>query len=116
MDEATHLILPVIYREVEKDVEAGNVSGQMFRDSIIERWFPHYGRPNIIRADPDSGFISRETIDFFAEMKVLIWPCAGDAHWQISAVERAIQTLKTVATRAALLLDVDVPSSVLWAL
>ena len=49
-------------------------------------------------------------------MRVLIWPCAGDAHWQIGAVERAIQTLKTVATRAALQLDVDLLAKVLWSL
>ena len=58
MDEGSHLVLSVVTKEVLHSVRLGNISGEMFRDSVVERWFPCFGRPKVIRVDPDGAFIS----------------------------------------------------------
>eukprot|EP00969_Alexandrium_andersonii_P090164 3981838-Alexandrium_andersonii.AAC.1 len=60
----------------------------------MDRWVQVYGRPKAIRTDPDAALLSRASVDFFGEFGIQLMPCAADAHWQIGAIERVIQTLK----------------------
>ena len=52
--------------------------------------------------DPAGGFRSEAVNQHFAEQKVLIEHIPGESHWQISAVERAIQTTKNMMGKLAL--------------
>ena len=71
-----------------------SLSGDDMITFVEERWKPIFGKPAVIRMDPAGGFRSEAVNQHFAEQKVLIEHIPGESHWQISAVERAIQTTK----------------------
>eukprot|EP00969_Alexandrium_andersonii_P344749 15239629-Alexandrium_andersonii.AAC.1 len=70
MDEGSHVVMSIIMREVPDDVELGNATGEMSRGSIMDRWAQVYGRPKIIRTDPDVALLSRASVDFFGEFGI----------------------------------------------
>ena len=79
-----------------------SLSGDYMITFVEERWKPIFGKPAVIRMDPAGGFRSEAVNQHFAEQKVLIEHIPGESHWQISAVERAIQTTKNMMGKLAL--------------
>eukprot|EP00969_Alexandrium_andersonii_P169009 7470043-Alexandrium_andersonii.AAC.1 len=65
MDEGSHVVMSIIMREVPDSEELGNATGEMLRDTIMDRWVQVYGRPKVIRTDPDAALLSRASVDFF---------------------------------------------------
>ena len=71
-------------------------SAQDFLTFFEEQWLPHFGRPQTIRLDPAGSFRSCQLDQYFAERNVMLQEIPAEAHWQISVVERAIQTTKVM--------------------
>ncbi|CAE8593334.1 unnamed protein product, partial [Polarella glacialis] len=64
------------------------------KTTFEELWVPHFGKPEVIRMDPDGAWRNRDADAYFAERGVLLEPIPAEAHWQIGIIERAIQATK----------------------
>ena len=73
-----------------------SVSGQDFIDFFEDHWRPLFGNPDVIRLDPAGAFRSNMLDDYFSSRGIMVDHIAAEAHWQISLVERSIQTTKNM--------------------
>ena len=63
------------------------------------QWYPCFGKPHVVRVDPAGAFRSTKVDSYFGERQVLVETIPAEAHWQISIVERSIQTTKGMLTK-----------------
>ena len=73
-------------------------SAMDFLDFYEEQWFPHFGKPETIRLHPAGSFRSRTVDEYMSTRHIMLQEIPAEAHWQISLVERAIQTVKAMLT------------------
>ena len=73
-------------------------SAKDFLEFYEEQWFPHFGKPETIRLDPAGNFRSKVVDEYMSNPHVMLQEIPAEAHWQISLVERAIQTTKATLT------------------
>ena len=66
-----------------------------------ESWFPMFGRPKAVRADPAGAWNSEKAGSYMAEHDMVFDVVPGEAHWQISTVEQTIKTIKGVLSQLA---------------
>lgn len=71
-------------------------SGQEFVDFYNGYWRPCFGKPNSIRLDPDGAWRSGKLDQYFAEQQIVVEHVPTEAHWQISLIERAVQTTQNM--------------------
>ena len=74
MDEVCHLAVFMMHHEVPELESKGNITGESLRNMLVERWFQVFGRPSVIRCDPDSALMSKESTDLCGELGVLLLP------------------------------------------
>ena len=94
-------------------------SNQTFIDFYESQWLPVFGKPTTIRLDPGGPWRSNHLDQYMAERGILVETVPAESHWQISLVERMIQTTKNMLTRlASELPEMSVPemmARVVWA-
>ena len=66
-----------------------------------ELWLPHFGKPEVVRADPAGLWRSRAADQYFAERQVFLEPIVAEAHWRLGIAEGAIKSAKGTMTRLA---------------
>jgi len=71
---------------------------QDFIDFYNSFWRPCFGKPSFIRLDPDGAWRSNLLDQYFSEQNVVVEHVPTEAHWQMSIVERAIQTTQNMMT------------------
>ena len=71
-------------------------SAQDFIDYFEGHWLPHFGKPNVLRLDPAGCFRSKGLDTYLADRSVEVTHIPAEAHWQISIVERSIQSVKAM--------------------
>lgn len=74
-------------------------SAQDFIDFFESQWQPLFGKPQTVRVDPAGAFRSRKMDEYLNERGINCESIPAEAHWQISLVERAIQTTKGMLTK-----------------
>lgn len=75
-----------------------STSGGYVRD-LTEFWIPYFGKPLLIRTDPEGAFLSKESKRFCCEYRMEASVQPGEAHWRMANVERAIGIIKDALTR-----------------
>ena len=63
---------------------------------LLERWFPVFGKPSVLRTDTESPLRSKQLDDFLATREVHLDHVPPEAHRQVSPVERTIQSTKDI--------------------
>ena len=63
---------------------------------LQERWFPFFGQPKKIRADPDGAWRNLDLDGYLAGKGIGLEFIAAEAHWQLAVVERCIQSTKAI--------------------
>eukprot|EP00969_Alexandrium_andersonii_P062059 2734793-Alexandrium_andersonii.AAC.1 len=76
--------------------EGWMVSSKDLVKSFYQDWVGHYGKPRVLRVDPEGAWMSRTTDSTLAEDDISLEPVPGEAHWQVGIVERAIGSVKDV--------------------
>ena len=71
-------------------------SAQDFVDFFEGQWLPCFGRPQVLRIDPAGCFRRRVLDQYLLERHIEVQHIPAEAHWQISVVERSIQTVKAM--------------------
>ena len=71
-------------------------SMQDFVDFFEGHWLPSFGKPQVLRVDPAGCFRSKHLDEYLADRQIEVQHIPAEAHWQISVVERAIQSLKAM--------------------
>ena len=73
-------------------------SMQDFLDFFEGHWLPSFGKPQVLRLDPAGCFRSKLLDEYLADRQIEVHHIPAEAHWQISVVERGIQSLKATMT------------------
>ena len=73
-------------------------SMQDFTDFFEGNWLAQFGKPQVLRLDPAGCFRSHALDKYLSERNIEVQHIPAEAHWQISVVERAVQTIKGIMT------------------
>ena len=73
-------------------------SASDFIEYFEGHWLPHFGKPQLLRLDPAGCFRSKALDTYLLERQVEVSHIPAEAHWQISLIERAVQTVKDMMT------------------
>ena len=71
-------------------------SAQDFVDFFEGHWLPSFGKPQVLRVDPAGCFRSKVLDGYLAQRQIEVHHIPAEAHWQISIVERSIQSVKAM--------------------
>ena len=82
------------YNEKDEASILGNINAQSLIDHFQHSWVRYFGYPKRIHVDADGVFNSNFFKQHVGSHHVIIYPCAGEAHWQNGLIERHIQTHK----------------------
>ena len=77
-------------------------SAQDFIDYFEGHYLPHFGKPQLLRLDPAGCFRSKGLDAYLLDRQIEVHHIPAEAHWQISLVERAVQTVKSIMTALVL--------------
>ena len=80
--------------------QLGNTSAEEMK-LVLSEWCKYYGRPEVLRLDPEGAHRSTELREWGGRRAISIEPEPAEAHWRMGAVERHIQTAKSTASRTA---------------
>ena len=98
--ENFHFILAVGARlRVGQVVHQGkhyHVSAEDVKTFLRDKWFPFFGYPHRIRADPDGAWRSLNIDEFLTDCTIGLDSTAPEAHWQIGVVESSIGQTKSI--------------------
>ena len=73
-------------------------SAEDFTNYFEGHWLPHFGKPQVLCLDPAGCFRSKSLDGYLMDRQIEVQHIPAEAHWQISVVERAIQTIKGMMT------------------
>ena len=63
---------------------------------LRDGWLPYFGSPQTIRLDPAGAFRGVALEEFCDRHQIYLDVIPGEAHWKLSAVEQAIQGVKSL--------------------
>ena len=84
-----------------KEGKGNTTRWEDIRKALEENWFGIFGRPAMLRVDPAGPWMSEEADQYCSERDIELAPIPGEAHWQISLIEGAINNLKGMLTKLA---------------
>ena len=92
----TDLVREGVINNQSKDQRSvlGNVNQITLLQCHHNSWIRYFGHSTCMRVDADGVFNSESFKDYIGNHHTVLYPCAGEAHWQIGLVERHIQTHK----------------------
>lgn len=79
--------------------KGNSASAQTLLDFYEGQWLPIFGKPSSFRLDPGGPWRSRKLDDYMSERGVIMETIPAESHWQISLIERSIQTTKGMLTK-----------------
>ena len=90
VDEGCRLkVAKILFQHQTKTPNADDFIG-----FLEEQWFPHFGRPAVLRLDPAGCFRSAKLDRYLSERDISHHHIPAQAHWQLPLAERAVGTLK----------------------
>ena len=98
LDEASRFMVSVPVRgEGERGIKALD-----YIHIVDSHWKPYFGVPDVVRADPEGPWRSRELAEYCSQQGTLLETIPAEAHWNLAHVERAIQWIKELLTKLAM--------------
>jgi hypothetical protein len=97
-EEASGFCVPKVLFERANGTHR-NPTAQEVTDAFADTWLSHYPKPVRVKTDPEGAFQSTECREYLASNDIRYDPTAGDAHFQLGRVERAIQTIKRIGAK-----------------
>ena len=74
---------------------------QSYMKFFTEQWQQYFGRPETLRFDAEGTWRSKMLDQLFRDLRVMMDPIPGDAHWHLSPLERAIAWIKECLSKFA---------------
>jgi hypothetical protein len=84
------------------DKRRNNMKWDDLKAVYEDKWLPYFGKPTRVKIDPEGAWMDSEAAEYFGRDGALLEPIPGQAHWQISIAEEAIQATKSIMTALAL--------------
>ena len=101
VDSGTRLPIMMIFNTAPETHSIGANTADECTNALLLNWFPYFGKPKLIRCDPQGCFCSKEWLLFLSEAGILPGLQPGEAHFRTALVERTIETLKDSAFKLA---------------
>ena len=92
-DEASSYTILVGILDHPRD-ESRNVTAEMIIQAIKIHWIPYFGRPRVIRTDPEGALRSREFELWCGEQSIELLPTPGEDHSQLGTVASTVGIMR----------------------
>ena len=79
----------------------GNVTGEIMLNTLLNHWIKKYGKPNIVRTDPEGAFRDQGFRRGLAAKSIRLDIGPGDASWKTGVLGITLDTIKQPAIRVA---------------
>ena len=79
----------------------GNVTGEIMLNTLLNHWVKHYGKPYIVRTDPEGAFRDQGFRRGLAAKSIRLDIDPGDASWKAGVFGKTVETMKQSAMRVA---------------
>ena len=99
VDAGSRAASVTIQKVMDTEHGLGKVIGEIMLNTSLNHWIQYYGKPNIIRTDPDGAFRNQGFRRGFAA-KSIRFDLDGSASWKTSVLgETLVDTIKHAAIR-----------------
>ena len=88
-------------QEANREADLGNMIWPEVENFLLTTWFPTYGRPDMVRMDPEGCFRSNQFGDSIEAMGMRVDQVPTEAHWRNGPAERMVELLKEAGSRQA---------------
>ena len=78
-----------------------NVKWEELRSAFLRDWAQHHGRPQWLMTDPEGSWMTRDFATWLGSCGIGCGVTAGEAHYQLGLVERAIGVIKAMVKKTA---------------
>ena len=78
-----------------------NVKWEELRSAFLRDWAQHHGRPQWLMTDPEGSWMTRDFATWLGSCGIGCGVTAGEAHYQLGLVERAIGVIKAMVKKIA---------------
>lgn len=90
-DEGSRGYTTVILKEGGLGGSLGRATWVQIRAAFTSKWMQVYGRPMLIRLDPDWAFRSNEFISYMEDMGLNVEKIPAEAHWKMGYVNVSLK-------------------------
>ena len=90
-----------IRRVIDTELWLGNVTGEIMLNTLLNHWIKYYGKPNVVRTDPDGAFRDQGFRRGLAAKSMRLDIDPGDASWKTGVLGKSLDTIKQSAIRVA---------------
>ena len=102
IDEATRLVRIVVFEnQSNPQHKLSNTSISEIKNAVTHDWIATFGKPQVIRSDPEGCSFSSELFEW-AQERGIFWDLTpGQAHWQLDICERHVEILRQIMIKLA---------------
>ena len=101
VDAGSRAASVTIQRVVDTEHGLCNVTSEIMLSTVLNHWIKHYGKPNIIRTDPERPFRDQGFRRGVAAKRIRLDIGPGNASWKTSVLKKTLDTIKQAAIRVA---------------
>ena len=101
VDAGSRAASVTIQRVVDTEHGLCNVTSEIMLSTLLNHWIKYYGKPNIIRTDPEGPFRDQGFRRGVAAKRIRLDIGPGDASWKTSVLRKTLDTSKQEAIRVA---------------
>ena len=101
VDAGSRAASVTIHRVMDVEHGLGNVTGDIMLATLLNHWVKYYGKPDIVRTDPERAFRDQGFRRGLAAKSMRLDIDPGDASWKTGVLGKTLDTIKQSATRVA---------------
>ena len=83
------------------NMDWASMTGEIMLNTLLNQWIKYYGKPNIVRTDPEGAFRDQGFRRGHAAKSIRLDIGPGDASWKTGALGKTLGTIKQSAIRVA---------------
>ena len=101
VDAGSRAASVTIHRVMDVEQGLGNVTSEIMLATLLNHWVKYYGKPDIVRTDPEGAFRDQEFRSGLAAKSVRLDIDPGEASWKTGVLGKTLDTIKQSAIRVA---------------
>ena len=94
VDAGNRAAAVTLHRVMDTERVLGNVTGEIMLNTLLNHWIKYYGKPDIVRTDPEGTFRDQGFRRGLAAKSIRLDIDPGDASWKTGALGKTLDTIK----------------------
>ena len=101
VDEGSSKAVGKVHVVVNSKEQTGNTTVDEAWNTLLHCWFPYFGKPLLVRSDPEGAYRSPELHARAARISMLWENAPSQAHWCSGKIERIVALIKNTMSKLA---------------